>query len=80
MKVFAILAIISICVAFAAAICCPIPRLNPKFGHGPVCTPCIEPPNPDIPCCENFHILPGMGHGPVCTKCAIAEPAANSKS
>lgn len=23
--------------------CCPEPPLNPKFGHGPVCTPCKKP-------------------------------------
>lgn len=81
MKVFAILAIISVCVAFVTAICCPVKPTNPKFGHGPACTPCKKLENSVLPCCEDFHFLAGFGIGPVCTKCSIsANPAANQKN
>lgn len=78
MKIFAILAIISVCVAFTAALMCPDPPLNPKFGHGPACTPRPATTAVEPPCCPKKPIL--FGIGPVCTDCSkkgTAAPAVN---
>ena len=75
MKVFAILvAIIGICVTFAAAApqaelaCCPT---TSNDGIGPVCKKCdtTPPSRVTLPCCPNSPTNSEFGHGLACNPC-----------